>query len=137
MTDNRRKHVRFCPPECEVLLRRPTAPFGWMFGGGENLALALHDASEGGLRLTLRERVPQGAPVRVRFVNPTFGDDLQLEGTVAWCVPHAASRGHFLAGVAFTRLDDADRRKLGHMCRYYTSSQYQTKTEVRRRAERA
>jgi c-di-GMP-binding flagellar brake protein YcgR len=135
MSDNRRRHPRFTPAECEVLLHRPSGPFAWMFGAGENLAVALHDASEGGLRLTVRDRLPEGARVTVRFVNATFGDDFRAEGTIAWCVPHAASRGHYLAGVEFTRIDDAHRRKLGHMCRYYTSSQVKVKTEVRRRAD--
>jgi hypothetical protein len=66
---------------------------------GANLALALLDASRGGVRLLLREVVGQGQDVTVRLAGPV-ASPLTRAGTVAWVV--ATPDGCCCVGVELT-----------------------------------
>ena len=87
--------------------RRPARPGSKVFclqggyGVGRNIALAVLDISETGVRLRLRELLQRGQEIRVGFLPPGFFREFRMSGVVVWCVP--AHDGTHLAGV---RLDE-------------------------------
>jgi hypothetical protein len=64
---------------------------------GPNLAVALLDASETGVRLVLSQALDVGQEVSLTLDGPTGGRPAKCQGTVVWSVP--AADGSILAGV--------------------------------------
>jgi hypothetical protein len=80
-------------------------------GLGPNLAQALLDLSEGGVRLLLGAALAPGQEVEVSLSAPGVTRDVKRLGEVAWCIP--AAPGGYCVGIRFTkRLDHATLRDL-------------------------
>jgi len=67
---------------------------------GANLAMALLDVSESGVRLTLKSALEPGQEVNLAFEGIGHRRPLKSNGKVVWCVP--AQDGSFCVGI---RLD--------------------------------
>src|SRR5438105_230441 len=100
--------------------RRPARPSSKVvcqagaFGVGRNLALAVLDVSEMGVRLRLKEALPPGREVTVGLTPPGQSRESRLTGRVVWCV--AAADGTHLAGVRFDKqLDYPALQALGRL----------------------
>ncbi len=130
---NRRKFVRFRPPECEISITKETTGLAKLLGRSDdtNIASGLYDISEGGVRVSLKERLAVGLKVRVRLKVLKFNDDVNQEGTVSWLTMHAYRTDLFIAGITFTKVDAATQRVIGAMRGYFLSPQYKLKTETR------
>ena len=72
-----------------------------LLGLGNNLAVALVDASEDGLRVRLKVEVKPGEEGEVLLGRPGGGKPLKSEVEVRWCTP--AGDGTFLAGLRLRR----------------------------------
>ena len=70
-------------------------------GLGTNIAAGLHDLSEAGARLVVKEELRQGQEVTVAFDGQCQGRPVELAGIVSWVRPHA--EGAWLIGVAFDK----------------------------------
>lgn len=87
--------------------RRPVRPsskvicYANSHGLGRNIALAVLDVSETGVRLRLKDAVKPGQEVQVVLLPPGHGREFKLPGVVVWCV--AADDGSHLAGIRFEK----------------------------------
>jgi hypothetical protein len=70
-------------------------------GLGRNLAVALLDVSETGVRLCLKEELAPGQEVEVCLLAPGEARETKRTGRVIWCVPGAD--GTHLVGVHFDK----------------------------------
>ncbi len=68
-------------------------------GLGMNLAFALLDASETGVRLIVTTALEKGQEIEVNFVGPARGKPCKQLAEVMWCVP--AADGRFCVGARF------------------------------------
>lgn len=80
-------------------------------GLGPNMAQALLDLAEGGVRLLIGTALPAGQEVEVSLVGPGITRDVKRLGEVVWCVQ--AADGTHCVGIRFARrLDYATLRDL-------------------------
>ena len=86
-----------------VLLLDPRRP--------RNLSARSRDVSVGGVSVHVSEELPKGAALRVTFSGLQPGEDLTVEGRVAWCA-FDAKRGAHEAGIEITGLDTERLEKL-------------------------
>ena len=108
-TRNRRASRRLAPKaRVKIVCRKGALDLG------RNLALALLDASETGVRLALSESLEPGGEVSLTLDRPTGGKRIQCLGTVVWVVP--AADGSFTAGIRLHKvLRYADLTHLTHL----------------------
>jgi Tfp pilus assembly protein PilZ len=132
---NRRKHQRFQPAELELSVVKQASGLTRLFGSApkENIAIGIYDLSEGGMRVSIRERVAPGTPVSVKFKIRKFNDEVAVDATVAWITPHAVRHEHFIVGLLFTKPDSASQHKIASMRSYFTSPQFKNKSETSKR----
>jgi PilZ domain len=94
-TDQRLTRRRQARSGAKVEFRRGT------MGLGRDLAVALIDVSEDGLRLRLTVEVKPGEEAELLVSRPGGGKALKTAAEVRWCMP--AGDGTFLAGVRFRK----------------------------------
>jgi hypothetical protein len=94
-TEQRLTRRRQARPGARVEYRRG------LLGLGRDLAMALVDVSEDGLRLRLREQVKPGDEAELLISRPGGGKVMKAEAEVRWC--SAAGDGTFLTGVRLRR----------------------------------
>jgi hypothetical protein len=70
-------------------------------GLGANVALALLDVSETGVRLRVKEPLALGQEVEVGLQGPGHGSEFKMTGRVVWCIP--AADGTHLVGIHFDK----------------------------------
>lgn len=95
-TPNRRRARRRAP-------KRSTKIFCYKgpLGLGPNLALAILDLSETGVRAVLKEPLPQKQEVEINLDSLNHRRPLKVMGDVVWCV--AAADGTWCVGIQFQR----------------------------------
>jgi len=132
---NRRKHLRFQPADLELSITKQASGLSRLFGGGakENISVGIYDLSEGGMRVSIRERVAPGSTVAVKFKIKKFNDEVAVEATVAWIIPHAVRHEHFIIGLSFNKPSASSQSKLASMRSYFTSPQFRNKSETSKR----
>lgn len=119
----RRRHSRFEIDECQAMLYRE----GLLTVLGvakNNRARAALDLSEGGVRFLIHERLPVGAKVRMIIQMEKYKDQIEASGEVRWCYQSAKNAEDFYAGVQFSDIDPAQKRKIVQMREWFTSPQY-------------
>jgi hypothetical protein len=80
-------------------------------GLGPNLAVALLDLSEGGVRLTVKEPLEHGQEIEIELTAPGQGRPLRLLATIVWAI--AAADGTHAIGARFhRRMAYADLQRL-------------------------
>jgi hypothetical protein len=106
---NRRASRRLAPKaRVKVVCRKGSLDLG------RNLALALLDASETGLRMALSQALEPGQDVSLTLDRPTGGPRITRVGMVVWAVP--AADGSFIVGIHLQKhLPFADLAHLTHL----------------------
>lgn len=129
---NRRKHERFQPYECDIVLDRKQGVLMKLLGRKQaNIALEILDLSESGVRIGTSQKMPLQTEVRVHCGLKALKDELTLEGQVLWCVPHAYRDNEFVVGITFTNIDSPTQRKIASIRSYLASPQFKQKQETR------
>ena len=100
---------------------------------GANKARAILNLSEGGALVVVEESIRRGAKVRVRVEMERYQDEFVADGVVRWCARHPRQENLHQLGVQFTKLSDAQARKLAKMREWFTSPQYLAKVAARER----
>jgi hypothetical protein len=72
-----------------------------VLGLGPNLALAILDVSEAGIRLRVRELLEPGQEVEIGLEGLANSRPLRVPASVVWCVPTA--EGDYCVGLQFDR----------------------------------
>ena len=98
---------------------------------GDNKARAILNLSEGGALVVVHEPIRKGAKVRVRVEMERYQDVFTADGVVRWCAKHAKHDDLHQLGVQFTKLTEAQSRKLTKMREWFTSPQYLAKVAAR------
>lgn len=130
----RRRHSRFEIDECQATLYREGILT--VFGVAKNnRARAALDLSEGGVRFQIHERLPVGTKVRMIIQMEKYKDQIEASGEVRWCYQSAKNADDFYAGVQFSDLDPAQKRKIVQMREWFTSPQYRAVRETKRKAK--
>lgn len=119
----RRRHGRFEIDECQATLHRDGL-LTVLGVGKSNRARAALDLSEGGVRFLTHERLPVGVKVRVVIEMERYKDQITASGEVRWCYQSAKHAEDYYAGVEFTGLAPAEKRKIAMMRDWFTSPQY-------------
>jgi c-di-GMP-binding flagellar brake protein YcgR len=128
----RRLHHRFEIDECQATLY----PQGLLtvFGMSKNnRARAALDLSEGGVRFLIHERLTIGTRVHMVIQMEKYQDQIEARGEVRWCYQSTKKAGDFYAGVEFSDLDAAQKRKIAMMREWFTSPQYRAVRETKRK----
>ncbi|HLY11629.1 MAG TPA: PilZ domain-containing protein [Planctomycetota bacterium] len=120
---DRRRHSRFEIDECQATLHRDGL-LTVLGVGKSNRARAALDLSEGGVRFLTHERIPVGTKVRMVIEMDRYKDQISASGEVRWCYQSGKNSGDFYAGVEFTDLPAAEKRKIAMMRDWFTSPQY-------------
>src|SRR4051812_12478558 len=94
-TTNKRRSRR-APPKGTTKVRAYKGPMGL----GPNLAVAILDVSETGLRLVLRSDLPKGQEIEVNLDNVST-KPIKVIADVIWSLPMAD--GNFCVGVSFQK----------------------------------
>lgn len=133
--DERRKHHRFevDGASTEVL---PKGLLTLVGIGRKNIARAAIDLSQGGARLLLSERLRPGTKTKVRIEIEKYKDAIESLAVVRWCFESGQKPGDFFAGVMFTDLDEAEKKKVALMREWFTSPQFRAirATRVRQKS---
>jgi hypothetical protein len=96
LSKNRRGAVRRRPKRAsKVFCYKGT------FGLGRNLALELLDISESGIRLRIKEGLPEGQVVEIQLLGLAQRVPVKMVGTVMWSV--AAADGSHCIGARFDK----------------------------------
>jgi hypothetical protein len=96
VTGNRRRTRRRSPRGSTRVICFKNA-----LGLGANLALALLDLSETGIRLQLKDPLPENQEVEINLDSLNHRRPLKVLGRVIWCL--AAADGSHCAGIQFQR----------------------------------
>ncbi len=130
--DRRRQHPRFDLDDAQAALFEGglLAAIGV---GKHNLARALLDLSEGGVRMLLHRRIKTGSKVKIRLEIERHGDAIETQGVVRWCFESGTMPGTFYAGVMFTKLNASQKKKITLMRDWFTSPQFRALRALRRR----
>jgi len=96
LTKNRRRALRRRPKRASKV-----ACYKGSLGLGHNLAMELLDLSETGIRLRLKEPLPQGQAVEIQLLGLGHRAPLKVEATVIWTV--AAADGSHCIGAHFNK----------------------------------
>lgn len=130
----RRKHNRFEIDECQATLYREGL-LTVLGVGKSNRARAALDLSEGGVRFLTHERLPVGTKVRMIIEMERYKDEISAAGEVRWCYQSAKNSQDFYAGVEFTDLAGAEKRKIAMMRDWFTSPQYRAVRDSKKRSK--
>ena len=133
--EQRRAYPRFDVDEVRVTLYKEGLLTKIGIGKANKGRFALN-LSEGGVRMTVSERVIPGTKVRVRIEIEKYQDAIEAAGEVRWCYQNAQKPAEFFAGVMFLDLDDASRRKIQMMREWFTSPQYKAVRDTKQRQRR-
>jgi hypothetical protein len=129
----RRRHSRFEIDECQATLQRDGL-LTVLGVGKSNRARAALDLSEGGVRFLTHERLPIGTRVRVVIEMERYKDEITASGEVRWCYQSAKNANDYYAGVEFTDLPAAEKRKIATMKEWFTSPQYRAVRDSKKRS---
>jgi len=130
----RRRHQRFEIDECQATLQRDGL-LTVLGMGKSNRARAALDLSEGGVRFLTHERIPVGTKVRIVIEMERYKDQISASGEVRWCYQSAKSTDDYYAGVEFTDLPAAEKRKIAMMRDWFTSPQYRAVRDSKKRSK--
>jgi hypothetical protein len=128
----RRRHNRFEIDECNATLHRDGL-LTVLGVGKSNRARAALDLSEGGVRFLTHERLPVGVKVRVVIEMERYKDQISAVGEVRWCYQSAKNADDYYAGVEFSDLPAAEKRKISMMRDWFTSPQYRAVRDAKKR----
>jgi hypothetical protein len=130
----RRTHNRFEIDEAQATMYREG--FLTVLGVGKsNRARAALDLSQGGVRFLTHERLPVGTKVRVVIEMERYKDEITATGEVRWCYQSAKKTDDYYAGVEFTTLAPAEKRKIAMMRDWFTSPQYRAVRDSKKRGK--
>ena len=89
-----------------------------------NIEATAVDLSEGGVRISVRERLLADARIHLRLEIVKFKDVLESDGIVRWCreVPGSEPKVYH-AGISFVHLDATQMKKITSMRVYFSSVQ--------------
>lgn len=98
----------------------PNGLLAGMFGS--NIGRSVIDLSSTGARISTKESLQIGQPVRLKVRIPRVGDIVSAKGVVRWCVvdPYASKKDRYFAGIKFTEVDAASKSILSGLERYYS-----------------
>jgi c-di-GMP-binding flagellar brake protein YcgR len=130
----RRRHNRFEIDECQAMLYREGI-LTVLGVAKNNRARAALDLSEGGVRFLVHERLPVGTKVRMIIQMEKYKDQIEAAGEVRWCYQSAKIADDFYAGVQFSGLDPAQKRKIIQMREWFTSPQFRAVRDSKRRQQ--
>ncbi|MBV8881361.1 MAG: PilZ domain-containing protein [Planctomycetaceae bacterium] len=130
----RRRHNRFEIDECQATLYRDGL-LTVLGVGKNNRARAALDLSEGGVRFLIHERLPVGTRVRMVIEMERYKDHISAAGEVRWCYQSAKNSDDFYAGVEFSDLPAAEKRKIAMMRDWFTSPQYRAVRDSKKRTK--
>lgn len=103
--------------------------------GRVNQARAAVNLSEGGILVRTHDRMKSGTKVKVRLEIEKFKDIIEAEGVVRWCFQSAKEESNYYAGIRFTDVPGPVASKIARLRGYYTSPEYRSKTQARRRRD--
>ncbi len=89
--------------------------------GRTNVIKGVLDLSEGGLRISARQQLAEGARVRFSLTVERFNDVIKGDGEIRWCRQSAHTRDLFYVGVRFKPLPPADRKKIAGLREWLNS----------------